>query len=749
MSSPAVRLRRIEIERRRAAPLSVTVSAAGVALTVALAAALAAIAFGAEGGLELERTTAVEIPLTLAGAALAALAALVAPIPRRSWGAGSVLTLALLTVLTGFSILWSLNPDQSWVDANRMVAYLAAFAGAVALARLVPWRWASLTYAVVLACAVVCGYALATKVFPASLNPDETYARLREPFGYWNAVGVMGALAVPPLIWLGARHEGNRLARALAYASLGPLLVCVMLAFSRGALLAMAVGCAFWFAVVPLRLRGAAVLGAGALGAAAVTAWAFSQDALTKDRIPLDVRTHAGHELGLLLVLLALGLFSAGLAIDALATHIPLSERTRRRTGLGLLGGVGAAPLVVLVVLAFSGGGIGGNLSHGWNQLTNPNARTPSNGPGRLSGTASVRARYWRDALKIFEARPIAGAGAGAYVTARKHVRRDLLDVRHAHGFLPQTMADLGLAGLGLALALLAAWLAAAARATGLRKGDRGRPYTPQRVGLLTLASVVIAFGVHSFVDWTWFVPGTAVLALVCAGFLAGRGPLFGEPVARSRSLPLGRRAAAAAATMAVALVAAWVVWQPQRSASAADAALTALSKDHVDDAYANVVKAQHRNPLSVQPLFDQALIELSVGRTKPARGALERAVRLQPANAEAWRRLGELDLRVLNQPRPALDELRAALYLDPNSELIRRDFLAASRALTAATPPAAATPPPASTTTAPAAPVPPARSPGPQVGPPPARPAPSASGTTNSRPTTSTPRFLGEGAGR
>ncbi|MDX6666852.1 MAG: hypothetical protein QOK04_232, partial [Solirubrobacteraceae bacterium] len=291
-----------------------------------------------------------------------------------------------------------------------------------------------------------------------------------------------------------------------------------------------------------------------------------------------------------------------------------------------------------------------------------------------------------------------------------------------------------------------------AARATGLRRGDRGRPYTPQRVGLLTLVSVVIAFGVHSFVDWTWFVPGTAVLALVCAGFVAGRGPLFGEPVARSRSFPLGRRAAAAAATMAVALVAAWVIWQPQRSASAADAALTALSKDHVDAAYADVVEAQRRNPLSVEPLFDQSLIELSVGRTKPARRALERAVRLQPASAEAWRRLGELDLRVLNKPRPALDELRAALYLDPNSEAIRREFLAASRALAAAVAPAVpapAAPPPASTTTAPAGPVAPGRSPAPHVVPPAARPAPSPSRTTTIRPKTSSLTTRGDNAAR
>lgn len=29
-----------------------------------------------------------------------------------------------------------------------------------------------------------------TKIFPGALNPDEVYARLREPFGYWNSVGL-------------------------------------------------------------------------------------------------------------------------------------------------------------------------------------------------------------------------------------------------------------------------------------------------------------------------------------------------------------------------------------------------------------------------------------------------------------------------------------------------------------------------------------------------------------------------------
>ncbi len=43
---------------------------------------------------------------------------------------------------------------------------------------------------------------------------------------------------------------------------------------------------------------------------------------------------------------------------------------------------------------------------------------------------------------------------------------------------------------------------------------------------MLAMLCIVIVFGVHSFADWTWYVPGDAFVALLCAGWLAGRGPL-------------------------------------------------------------------------------------------------------------------------------------------------------------------------------------------------------------------------------
>ena len=137
------------------------------------------------------------------------------------YGGGALAALVALAALTALSILWSLHPADSWIETNRTLAYLAAFAGGIAAVRLFPRRWDAVLYGVLLALAVVCLYGLATKVAPGWLAEDEVYARLREPYGYWNAVGVTAAMGDPDLPV--ARHarraraaQGARLLRCSA-----------------------------------------------------------------------------------------------------------------------------------------------------------------------------------------------------------------------------------------------------------------------------------------------------------------------------------------------------------------------------------------------------------------------------------------------------------------------------------------------------------------------------------------------------
>lgn len=666
----------------RAFARGLTVPRAGAELlfTAAIAAVLCAIALDANGGLQLGPLTRVEVGVDLAAGALGAGAIVVGGHTRRLWGGLTLLAMAALAGLTAISIAWAVQPGDAWIEANRTLSYLATMGAGVGLVRLAPQRWPSLLGGVILACVAVCGYALLTKVFPGALNPDEVYARLRKPFDYWNAVGLTGALAGPACLWLGARRSGHAALNALAYPALGVLLVTLLLAYSRGSLLALAVGCAVWFAVVPLRLRGVVVLGTSAIGAGLVALWAFSSDALSSDRVVLAQRADAGHELGVLLVAMILVLLAVGLAIGfALARRSP-SHATRRRAGAAVLCALGLVPVALLGALALSDRGLGGSISQGWSDLTDTNASVKvSNAPDRLTAVGSVRAQYWKESFEVFKANAVAGVGAGGYATARLRYRKDaVLNVRHSHGYAVQTLADLGIVGAAVSLALLAAWLGATGRTLELWGPGRRRAWSPERVGLATAATIVVVFGVHSFVDWTWFVPGNAMLALLCAGWVAGRGPVS-EPLRPRRSAGIRWRAALAVGVVALAVVSAWAAWQPERATMRGDEALAAAEAGRFDEARAKVADAHDFDPLAVDPLYERAAIEQRAGRPAEARAAYGEAVRMQPSNPGAWLTLAQFEIEQ-GRRDAALAALGSALYLDPRSPVLQSLYLDASR---------------------------------------------------------------------
>lgn len=707
--------------------------------TLAVAGLLCFATFFVGGGLNLAPMTTLELTLTLAAGALVAATILLGSRtrPRGLWPVGLLLA---FTALTGLSVVWSVAPDASWQDANRMLAYSSVFGAAVALAWIAPAGWRALLGGTVLAAVLVCVYALLTKVLPNELGLSAEanfYARLQEPYGYWNAIGLTAAMGAIGCLWLGGRRAGHALLNALAFPAMGLTIVTLMLAYSRGALAALAIGVAAWMCLVPLRLRGARVLIVGALGAAPVVAWDFSRHALSSDGLALGERTAAGHQLGVLLGAMLVVLALVGIAIGFFGDRRAPTGATRRAVGIGL------AALLVLAVLGLAGGlaasrrGFAGTISHDLSSLTNPNAPVPKNTPGRLTAVGSVRARYWNEALEIFKAHPALGAGAAGYETARLRYRKQPLDVRQAHGYVVQTLADLGIVGLAITLALLIAWMWAAGGAThpfNRRWMAQRSPfslawrrlplaYTPERVGMLTMLCIVIVFGVHSFADWTWYVPGDALVALLCAGWLAGRGALPAGNLAAPAGSPgaafatgettgheddHGDRASSfhgestsaaerpgrlrvpsahelgpvrigiAVAVVVGALLAAWTEWQPQRSIDASEQALVLLPHNPVA-ARSAAQAAVDRDPLSAQALFTLSAVEHATGESALARETLQKAVQMQPSNPQTWLTLGQYDMA--SNPGAAMGELRAAVYLDPESVAIQNAYVEALRA--------------------------------------------------------------------
>jgi hypothetical protein len=676
---------------------------ASSAASVVIGAALAGVAFGSKGGSDLASLTTVEIAVIVVGALVIAVAAMHGR-KDQFHGGSALLAFVALAALTTASLLWSIAPDLSWIEADRTLTYLVAFAAGIALARLAPGSWSVLLKGLLLAATAVVGYALASRVWPGSLAANEIYARIGQPYGYWNAVGVTAALAIPPAVWLGARRSGHAPANALAFPLLGLLIVALFLSYSRGALGAAVVGLIVWFAFVPLRVRSLAVLGISVIGAAPVIVWALNRDAFTKDLVPLSVRESAAGEFGLLLVTMVVALLAVGLLIGFRVSREAPSPRIRKRVGLTAVGFAILIPLVAFTSVAFSQRGLTGTISTRFHDLTSETAAT-SGGPQRLTETSSSRGRYWRNAGHIFAAHPLDGTGAGTFGTARLRYRKDVLVARHAHGFFAQTIADLGIVGLLVVLAFAAAWLAAVFRTTGgrlrfwrARAGGRAE-WDAERVGVTALALSALVFGLHSSIDWTWFVPGCAVMGIFVAGFVAGRGPVpvvaaAGGPapaIATGRDWPRTVRGwllpkdhvrvGVAAAVALVAVLCAWAVDQPERSDSATRDALSLVAAGHFQAALDKADHAHNLNPLSPKPLLVRAAVQDSAGDHKQALTTLEAAVIEQPSNPQLWMKLADYQLNTMHQPRAALASLQSALYLDPLEQSAQQQFLEASAA--------------------------------------------------------------------
>jgi O-antigen ligase/polysaccharide polymerase Wzy-like membrane protein len=664
-------------------------SVAGSAVPLILGAALTGIAFGAEGGTELTRTTVTGMLLVLVSGGVVAAAFLWAR-PGRIHGTTTLLLFALLALLTAASVLWSIVPELTYVEAGRTFAYVAVFAAAVATARLASRAAQQLLVGLLIGAIVPVTYALASRVWPGALAENEVSNRLGAPFDYWNAVGCVAAMAVPISLWLGSRRVGSPLMRVLAYPAMGVSILAILLTQSRGAAAAAAVAAVAWFVLVPLRLRSLPVLLLPLGAAGAVGAWALSKDPFSKSLQPLSAKEAVAGDFGALVLLMVVLLLLLGAAVNGGVERRAPSARTRRRVGIAAVTVACVVPLAAFTSVAFSERGIGDR----FHELTSETEVAPQEGGGRVFAASSSRGKYWREAFRVFDDKPLEGVGAGAFEKARLRHRTDASVTQHAHGWIPQTMADLGLIGLGVTTLLFLAWLLAALSATGLLprrlvqpSDDTALPprrdWNTDRTALVALVLVPLAFGIESLLDWTWFIQEPTVMALIPAGYLAGRGPLGGDAPDTAaaaptplRWRPAGFRIVAALAALATAALVAWSIWQPEASDRATNEALALLDAKKFDKAIAKTKDAEDLNPLTPDPLLVRASIETAANREQDAQQDLERAVILFPGDPQTWYRLAAFQLGTLDAPEQAADTIRGALYLDPHSRATRQLFL-------------------------------------------------------------------------
>ena len=662
-----------------------------------LGGALAAVAFASQPGPDLATSTVVLILAALSAGAILGflvLRGLGGPVH----GGTAVFLLGLFTAITALSAAWSIAPSQTAEEAGQLFAYLIVFAAAVAAGRYFPRGAGILAGGIAAAGVIVCGWALATRIWPGSLSEDLLLtARLGAPFDYWNALGSFGALTLPAVLWLAARRLGASAVTAFAYPAMGTVMLVILLTQSRGALAAGLLGLVIWFVVVPLRLRSVPVLVLPALAVAPVAAWALSRDQFTEPFQPVAAQEAVAGDFGLLVVAMLAVLLVAGLAVVRIASRWAPSLRVRHRAGVALVAIACALPLVAVASVALGDRGLGSAVSDRFEELTSE-TRAPPSDASRLTSASSSRGEYWRQAGKVFGERPLVGTGANTFGLARLPYRKDGRGAAHAHGFVAQTLSDLGLVGLAAVIGLLIAWLVAAARTLGLMPG-RGRSpeWSDERMALAALALTAMVFGLHSIIDWTWSIPGTALTALVAAGFVAGRGPVSAAPAparqAERSTVVAPARVVATCGVVVTTLLCCWAIWQPQAAARANDRALDAIERGDFRQGEREADEARRTDRYSAAPLFVRASALAGQSRPLAAYRTLEQAVREHPRDPDTWLRLADYELRELELPQRALATLEGVLMLDPKSLRIQALLREVQAALVPPPPPP---PPPA-----------------------------------------------------
>jgi hypothetical protein len=534
--------------------------------------------------------------------------------------------LAAFVVWQGVSIAWSIQPSRSWDYTNRSLVYFA-FAAVGALVASVPLRRFAAVACVLLGALFV--WALAAKVIPGIYPDYERLARLRYPLGYWNELALLAAASVPLGLWaVGPRHD--RRARLSGALLLFAALVVTVLTYSRVGIVLTVVAALVWLCLDRDRLAALGPLAVAWIVGAVVAGVALLLPGVSSDGVSHDARVRDGLVFGAVLVV--------GGVVVAFASRFLLSRAVDPRLARGA-----AVALVVLVLVALAAavvraGGPADFVSARWHEFSNRiSAQVPESPTRIISASSSNRWRWWTEAWNAFTDKPLQGTGAGTFELVDRVQRDSPLATTEPHSVPLQFLSETGIVGLLLYVAVVAAAV------IGILRRER------TRVWLALALGAALCF-VHSWVDIDW-------------DFVAVQGPLFltvGALVSGPATPIPARRWLVSGAIAVLALAAVYSVTSPWLATNRVTAAYTAMEHDHPGLALTEARSAHGFNPLSVEALFAQALVESDANALKLYRRARD----LEPTNPETWYQLGAFEL-IIGHPRAAYRDLNHSYTLD------------------------------------------------------------------------------------
>ena len=523
-------------------------------------------------------------------------------------------------------------------------------------ARPVPGPWLRVTWALLrrpaqAACLVLAAIAVTVAVYAIAQRSFSSefiaasFPRLREPFGYSNALAALFVSGVPATLVLGSRR--SVVARAGGAACVAVLTVALILTGSRGGLLAALLAIAVLLVLGGRRLELVTTLACGVVPAAPVALYGVRLPTFSSANPPPSAGA------GLLIALIAAACIAA--VAGALAQRIVdgLAAQTRVRTLRALGAAAAAIVLAGLVLAAVRTGGPIALVDRAWNQLTGNGQVSNATGNRFFTLSSNLRYRWWSEAWHAFTLRPIEGFGAGTFNLIDQLSRPDTTVAREAHSSGLQVLSGLGILGGIPALAALAGSAVACFEGWRRLAGE-------ERVAAAALCGAVAGLAFHAQLDWDWTFAAITLVGYPIPGILstAGRG------TTRARSLERWM-AGAALPLLAVLAIACALPLLSQRATTRADSLLAAGRND---PALVESDLAISLDPLSTGALLDRATIQQLLGRPADAAADVRRALKLEPANADTWLQAAALQHDYWHDPRGACTSARTALALSPHA---------------------------------------------------------------------------------
>lgn len=564
-------------------------------------------------------------------------------LPRARIGRLSALPLAglaALALVTVFALSWTESDERTVTELARVLHHAGVVVLVLALIDPITWRPAAagLTAGAVLVSLAALASRLSPDFFPVdAVNRIYGGNRLNYPLGYWNAIAAWSAMAATLAVGWSA-HARSVAVRALALAPVPAIMGATYLCYSRGGVIAVAVGLLALLVLSPA--RGVVLVHAAAAAAGSVLVIGAIR---AEPEIALNTGTAgAGRVLAIALVGAAI---CAAVAAATAALRLERYLRLPRRA---------VAPAAAATILALLIGGVvagPGLVDRGLDSLRAPPPTVSADDPAqRLRSLSSARYQTWQTALDTYAGEKVHGTGPGTFEFSWDRSRRYNGFVRDAHSLYLELLADSGWLGLLSGLLFVAGTLAAGGRALFVL---RGRPEAGVVASLLAAWSV---FVVYAGFDWVW--ESTAVAAL---GLMAAALAMAATASGGTRRTRLSVRVAFALLALVVGLV----QLPGLVSTSKVRSSQAAVRTGDLGLALGNAEDAVASSPWAATPFVQRALILERAGKLPAARADLVRARKREPTNYRHPLLLARVEAE-LGRPAAAVAAYRAARALAP-----------------------------------------------------------------------------------